>query len=156
MEKAEALDDHTVKFFFKEKPGLAIWEAGVSQARILAKHFWEPVVEEAKQAEGLRAQRTALFGHVPVDEPTAGPMLFSRRVPGGSIELRKNPNYYWRGSTVKEYANGAYIEEKPGVFKYQDFGDPQGEPVVALTRGPHVDGVTYTIFVGEKTNRTPS
>ena len=60
----------------------------------------------------------ALFGHVPDNEPTAGEMMLTRRQAGEFIELVKNPNYYWAGSTVEEYANGAYVEEKPGVFEF--------------------------------------
>ena len=113
-------------------------------------HFWEPVVEKARKAGSLREQRTALFGHVPINEPTAGPMLLSSREPGKSIEMTKNPNYYWAGSTATEYPNGAYVEEKPGAFKYQAYGDPEGEPSVTLTRGPHVDAVKFTIFEEQK------
>ena len=149
VERAEALGDHKVKFFFKKQPGLARWEFGLSKAWIVAKHFWEPVVEEAGKAGSLREQRRALFRHVPINEPTAGPMLLSSREQGKSIELRKTPNYYWAGSTATEYPNGAYVEEKPDVFKYQDFGEPEGQPSATLTRGPHVDAVTFIIFEGE-------
>lgn len=44
----EALDDYTVKYTFKEKPGLGVWQMGVALAPILPKHFWEDVVAEAR------------------------------------------------------------------------------------------------------------
>ena len=80
VERAEAKDDHTVKFYFKERPGLARWEYGLSQALIVAKHYWEPVVVEAREAGPIEEQQKVLFAHVPTDEPTAGAMLFVRRL----------------------------------------------------------------------------
>jgi len=42
--KVEALDPKTVKYFFKEQPGLARWQFGISGVQFVAKHFWEPLV----------------------------------------------------------------------------------------------------------------
>ena len=75
---------------------------------------------------------------------------FVRRVPGDLVEMKKNPSYYWSGSTVKEYSNGAYVEEKPGVFRFQDYGEPEGEPVLTLTRGPHMDLVIFKVYDEQK------
>ena len=75
---------------------------------------------------------------------------FVRRVPGDLVEMKKNPSYYWSGSTVKEYSNGAYVEEKPGVFRFQDYGEPEGEPVLTLTRGPHMDLVSFKVYDEQK------
>ena len=146
VDRVEALGDHSVKFYFKEKPGLARWEYSLSQSLIVAKHYWEPIVGDALKAGSIEEQQKELFGHVPVHEPTAGEMLFSKREPGKSVEMSRNPNYYWAGSTVKEYPNGAYVEEKPRVFKFQDYGEPEGEPVVTLKRGPHVDQVVFSVY----------
>jgi len=151
VDRAEVIDDHNVKFYFKTQPGLARWEYGLSQALIVAKHYWESIVEQAKQAGSTEEQYKALFEHVPTDEPTAGEMLFITREPGKFIELRKNPNYYWSGSTVKEYANGAYVEEKEGVYQFQDYGEPEGEPVLTVTRGPFVDQVIFKVYEDQMT-----
>ena len=148
--RAEAKDDRTVKFYFNVKPGLALWDFGLSQALTVAKHYWEPVVAVALKAASLEEQQATLFGHVPSDEPTAGALMFSKWERGRSVELKSNPNYYWAGSTVKEYPNGAYVEEKPRVFRFQDYGEPEGEPSVTLTRGPHVDEVVFTIYAQQK------
>jgi ABC-type transport system substrate-binding protein len=40
----EALDDYTVKFYFSEKVGLGVWQAGVALAVILPEHFWADTV----------------------------------------------------------------------------------------------------------------
>ena len=146
IDRAEAVDQHTVKFYFKVSPGLARWEYGLSQALIMPKHYWEPIVAEARQAGSVAAQRTALYSHVPTREPSAGEMMFFRRVPGEFLELRKNPNYYWADSTVSEYANGAYVEEKAEVFRFEDYGQPEGDPVLSITRGPYVDAVVFKVY----------
>ncbi len=105
---AEALDSRRVKFSFKEKPGLARWEYGLSQTVVVAKHYWEPVVAQARRAGStIEEQQKSLFGHEPAREPTAGEMSFNKREPGAFVEMKRNPNYYWSGSTVKEYPNGA-------------------------------------------------
>ena len=144
VNKAEAQGTHTVKFYLNAKPGLARWEYGLSQALVAAKHYWEPVVDAAKGAGPIEDQHKALFDHVPQNEPTAGPLMLDSRDPGFSIVLKRNPNYYWAGSTVKEYANGAYVEEKPGVFEFKE-----GDPVLELTRGPHVTEVRFTVYEEE-------
>ena len=150
VEGAEAVDDYTVKFYFKAQPGLAHWEYGLSQTSIVAKHYWNPVVAEARTAGTIDEQRKALFSHIPVEEPTAGEMLFSKREPGVFVEMIRNPNYYWAGSTVKEYPNGAYVEEKPGAFRFQDYGEPEGEPSLTVTRGPGVDSVVFRVYEDQK------
>ena len=143
---AEALDDHTVKFSFSERPGLARWEFGLSQSVVLPKHYWESIVAAARDAGAIEDQQRSLFGHDALDEPTAGEMVFGKLEPGAFIEMKLNPNYFWSGSVVEEYANGAYVEEIPGLPRYQDYGEPGGDPVLSFTRGPHVTSVIFNLL----------
>ena len=54
MDRVEAVDDYTVKFYFNAIPGLAQWQFGAAQGAILPKHFWEATVAEASAAiEGV-------------------------------------------------------------------------------------------------------
>jgi ABC-type transport system substrate-binding protein len=54
LESVEAVDDYTVKFTFKESPGLGDWQAGVALAPVLPEHFWgDAVTEAAAFVEGL-------------------------------------------------------------------------------------------------------
>ncbi len=56
IDRVEAVDDFTVKFFFTAIPGLAQWQFGAAQGAILPKHFWEATVAEASAAiEGVTA-----------------------------------------------------------------------------------------------------
>ena len=150
VQGAEVVDDYTVKFYFRAQPGLAHWEYGLSQTSIVAKHYWNPVIAQARKASTRDAQHKTLFSHIPVEEPTGGEMLFSKREPGVSVEMIRNPNYYWAGSTVREYPNGAYVEEKSGAFRFQDYGEPEGEPSLTVTRGPSVDSVVFRVYEDQK------
>jgi peptide/nickel transport system substrate-binding protein len=61
LDYAEALDAHTVKFYFKQKPNVAIWQYGILQAPLVQKAFWESKVSESAAYlpdEGLRVQIT--------------------------------------------------------------------------------------------------
>jgi ABC-type transport system substrate-binding protein len=56
IDRVEAVDDHTVKFFFTAIPGLAQWQFGAAQGAILPMAFWEATVAEASAAiEGVTA-----------------------------------------------------------------------------------------------------
>jgi hypothetical protein len=75
---------------------------------ILPKHFWAPIVAEARKAGDIAAQQETLFAPVATGEPTAGGFMFRKWEHGAFFENVADPNYYQKGSTVTEYANGAY------------------------------------------------
>lgn len=60
-----ALDEHTVRVEFTQRPGLAAWDAGVAMAPFIPSHFWSPHVEEA------RAAASAAMADVTPEEATA-------------------------------------------------------------------------------------
>ncbi len=148
---AEALDDYRLKVYFKEKPGLARWQFGMAFMPILSKAYWEPVVEDAKQQGPVLEQQRALYAHVPENEPSAGGFLFKKWERGAFAEKEKNPDYYFSGSSVVEYTNGAYAEEKPGVYSFSSYGDPGGETSLKYSVGPFVDSSIYSIFGNQET-----
>jgi peptide/nickel transport system substrate-binding protein len=47
LDHAEALDAHTVKFHFKQKPNVAIWQYGILQAPLVQKAYWGSKVSES-------------------------------------------------------------------------------------------------------------
>jgi len=153
LDHAEAVDSHTVKFFFQEKPGLARWQFGAAQGNFVAKHYWEDKVAEARAAgegleeeERLSAIQQALYAFSALDEPTAGELKFVKWEPGAFVDTEKNPDYFFDGARVVEYANGAYLEEKPGVYREELYGIPEGDVLLDFTRGPFVDAVLYSVF----------
>ena len=57
LDHAEAVDPSTVRFFFKQKPNVGVWQYGVLQGPIVQKSFWESTVKDAAKllpAESLR------------------------------------------------------------------------------------------------------
>jgi ABC-type transport system substrate-binding protein len=58
LDHAEAVDSSTVKFVFKQKPNVGIWQYGVLQGPIVQKSFWESTIKDAAALlpnDGLRA-----------------------------------------------------------------------------------------------------
>jgi ABC-type transport system substrate-binding protein len=159
LDHVEAMNATTVKYFFHTKPGLARYEYGILQAPILAAHFWAPLVDEAAapidalaadaSAEDIAAaQATAtdsLFAIVPDGEPLAGGFLFTRWEQGAFLETSANPDYFYSGVTVTEYANGAYQESKADV-SFTLYGEATGDVQLQFTVGPYVDQAIYTIY----------
>ncbi|MCH9009699.1 MAG: ABC transporter substrate-binding protein [Chloroflexi bacterium] len=155
VDHVEALDPQTLKVFFKatdedgnpQLPGLSVWQFGLAFTPILAKHYWEPVVAEAKLAGDIDAQQEALFGHVPENEPTAGGFVFSKWEAGAFYENEKAPNWFREGTVITQYSNGAYQEDAPGTdYDISFYGQPVGEKTLELTLGPHVDSEIFNIY----------
>jgi len=59
LDHAEAVDPSTVKFVFKQKPNVGVWQYGVLQGPIVQKAFWESIVQDASALlpnDALRAK----------------------------------------------------------------------------------------------------
>ena len=146
FDHAEALDPYTLKIYFKQKPGLARWQFGLAFMSIFSKAYWEPVVAEAKQASGPTEQQKVLYAHVPDGEPSAGGYLFDRWEQGAFAEKDRNDDYYFTGSVVTQYENGAFADEKPGVYEFSAYGTPEGEKTLEYTVGPSAASTIYSIY----------
>ncbi len=163
VDSATAVDDYTIKIIYHAKPGIARTDWGVLQAPILCEHFWAPKVaaaaaplagvarpapdadQTAYQAKAAEAQ-TALFAIDPNGEPLAGAFLFSKWEKGAYLQTAANPNYFFSGVEVTEYANGAYHESKANVYDFTAYGDPTGDKVLDYTVGPYVQYVQYILY----------
>ncbi len=142
FDHVEAVDTYTLKFFFTEKPGLGQWPFGVATTPVLPKHYWEPIVAQAKtQAD----PKDWLYHYVPQNEPTAGPFMLDEWVGGSHVTVVPNPHYYFHGLRVTEYANGAYQETLPGVYEFSAYGTPTGPVDLSYTVGPHMSSVRYEL-----------
>lgn len=166
LDHVEAVDDYTVKFVYHTKPGLAVHEYNALQAGILSEAYWGPVVEQAKAAvgaltkpgEGASEDEVAayeeakaealnvLFGHVPDGEPLAGSYLFSKWETGAFAENTANPDFYFKGVKVTQYANGAYSEGKEGLYQFTMYGDATGDVDAQWTVGPFAASAIYTLY----------
>ncbi|MBI5953072.1 MAG: hypothetical protein HY865_15555 [Chloroflexi bacterium] len=100
LARAEAVDPSTVKFIFKQKPNMGVWQYGVLQAPIAQKAFWESVVQKTSESlpnETLRAEiaetRARLeVARVDLEDLTA--QVTSLRVSG--LQNRKTEGDYTR------------------------------------------------------------
>ena len=144
--RAEADGPSSLKIFFKQKPGLARWQFGLAFMPIFSKAYWEPVVQEAKQAGGITEQQKALYAHIPDGEPSAGGYIFDQWERGAFAEKTINPEYYFSGTEIAHYSNGAYAASKPGIYEFTAFGDPSGEPVLEYVEGPYAESTIYSIY----------
>jgi len=163
LEKAVAVDDYTVKFVWKKKPGLAKWEWGAAQGAIMSEAYWGKIVDEAKKAmpkkpaadapkaeqeayaKALKEAQNILFNHVPSGEPLAGSFTFVKWEKGAFAENKANPTSFFKDVKITVYKNGAYTESKAGVYDYKQ-GDPTGDKLVEYVNGPTVTGAVYTLY----------
>ncbi len=143
---AEAVDSHTLKIYFKKKPGLARWQFGLAFMPIFPKAYWEPVVSQAKQAGDLTEQQKVLYAHVPEGEPSAGGFVFDRWEQGAFAEKDRNEDYFFTGSVVTQYENGSFAEAKSGVYEFAAYGAPEGEKTLEYTVGPFAESAIYSIY----------
>jgi len=58
--RAEVIDVNTVKYFFKQKPNVGVWQYGALQSPIVQKAFWEPLISNIKSALPSEESRTQI------------------------------------------------------------------------------------------------
>ncbi len=144
FDHAEAIDATTLKVFFKEKPGLPVWQFGLAMSPILPKHYWEPVVEQAKASNDPVA---TLYAHDGSKAPGAECNL-ARREPGAFVENREYRNHFKAGTTIRQYENGAYQEEGPRR-NFILYGQAKGQVSLEFQFGPHTDNTLYNVYADQ-------
>ena len=155
LEKVEAVDDYTVKYYYHTKPGLARHENGTLQSPLLSAAFWGPIVEEAlapikalgnnpSDEDLLTAQAEAqdiLFSADVTGEPYAGTLLAGKWEKGAFIEQSANPDFYMKGTTVEQWADGSYKDSRGHTT-----GAMEGDPETTYEVGPFVGSVVYSYY----------
>jgi len=146
VEKVEALDPATVKFYLTYKPGLAEWNFGALMMPIFQKAHWEPVVQRALQSENPLEELRRFENSNPV---SIGGFMFGQWERGAFYENVRNP--YFKGDIIKHYANGAVTIENPesGFFYATSVPAPEGEPILVVEEGPFVDAANYRLFLNQ-------
>jgi peptide/nickel transport system substrate-binding protein len=150
--KAEAVDPLTVKYYYNAEPGLALWQYGAMMGPFVSKAFWEPkiadlVAEVTADPNTLADAVTALENLDPTGEPTYGAFKVHTWEVGAYVENTVNENNFFIGTTVQEYANGAYREfnEAKG-YDWSAYGTPEGDMTLEYTAGPYFDAAVYTLY----------
>jgi len=124
LDHADAVDAHTVKFFFKKQPNVGVWQYGALQGPVVQKAYWSskiasslallptsiPSTPEANPDDVTKAARDSLYALSYDNEPTLG-----NWIPAGQ-------------------QNGAWVNK---VNPAHPFGEP------------HFDGATYRLFTNE-------
>lgn len=141
LDHVESIDDYTLKFFLKKRS--AHYKFGILFMPILQKRYWEPKVAAAKQSPD---PVQALFALENLNEPSAGGFVLNRWERGTFVEAIKNPQYFFSGSKLTLYADGAVKDEKPGVYEWAGYGQPEGPVALDLNVGPFVDKIIYRIY----------
>jgi peptide/nickel transport system substrate-binding protein len=163
LDHLEAVDADTVKIYYHTKPGLAVHDYGTLQGPIASEAFWEPKIADAVAAleaadlsglepgsdeylAALSPAHEALYAIDAAGEPTAGPFMFKEWETGAYAENEANPEYYFEGRVVEQYANGAHHEYVDGVYDFTAYGDATGEIELEYTTGPFFNSVLYSVY----------
>ncbi len=159
VDHAEAVDEYTVKFYFKKKPGLARWQFGAAMGPILPKHFWASAVEEAKKklegvdpndkdaySKALEEAHKVLYSASADGQPSGGAFVLSKWEKGAFAQSDRVENWAFKGQHIVEYKNGAYYEEVPGWYDFCAYGDCSGDVSLEFTVGPYVTSVLYNLY----------
>jgi ABC-type transport system substrate-binding protein len=147
FDHAEAVDANTLKVFFSQEPGLPVWQFGLALAPILPEHYWGPVVEEAKASDDPVA---TLYAHDASDQPGSH-CNQAQREAGAFVENKAYLDNHHQGTTVIEYANGAYqeVNEARPNRNFTVYGEATGDVFLELEIGPFVDSTLYNVYADQ-------
>jgi peptide/nickel transport system substrate-binding protein len=105
IEKAEALDAHTVVFHLKEPS--AVFMSRVMSAPMVSKKEWEPVAKDALATE----KPLRFLQDYSVEKPLGtGPFMLHDYQKGAYIHMTKNPHFFGQGQTIGDLTLGPYVE----------------------------------------------
>jgi ABC-type transport system substrate-binding protein len=161
LNRIEAVDSKTVKFYYNEKPGLAIHEFGLLQNPVVSKSYWEPKLEEAYSAledlsahdpdseeyiAGLADAQSILYGVEAEGEPVYGAYMFEKWEVGAFVENTANGLHFYKGVVTEEYDDGTYRESLEGKYELQAYGEAEGDPALTIEYGPNAGSVLYSVY----------
>ena len=160
LDRVEAVDTLSLKYYYKVRPGLPIWQYGALLGPIISKAYWQPKIADVlTRAEALDPQAADFLDQItplqteleaiPTDgEPTFGGIKFSRQEPGAYVENVVNDQYSLLGMLEQEYANGAYREINDQLgYDYTLYGDSTTSTMtLEVEYGPYFDSYLYPIY----------
>ena len=125
LDHAQAVDTHTVKFFFKKQPNIGLWQYGALQGPIVQKAYWLPKV----------AASIALL-------PSSNNLATPQANPNDAIKAARESLYALDHSNEPTLGNWIPAGEQNGVWLNKvNPAHPFGEP--------HFDRATYHLFANE-------
>jgi ABC-type transport system substrate-binding protein len=163
----EAVDDHTVAYYFYLEPSLAQWQFAAAMGPILPKHYWNEYVEQARSyiedvsppenctgdlslvqlsaCQAYASARQALYDIEPLSAPSGGGFSTIGTI-SKTIERIANPNYYASDLKISLYADGTWERTFPDGRLQQFYGQGEGQPLVSYHRGPHSPSIIFTVY----------
>jgi peptide/nickel transport system substrate-binding protein len=159
LDRVEAVDALTLKYYYTVQPGLPIWQNGALLGVTVCKAYWEPKIADVlARAEALdplapdyldlvTPLQTELEAISTEGEPTFGGLKFGRWEPGAYVEDVFNDQYTMLGTVEEEYANGAYREYNETMgYDYTLYGTTTSTKTLELSFGPYFDSFLFPIY----------
>ncbi|HEX9090806.1 MAG TPA: ABC transporter substrate-binding protein, partial [Anaerolineales bacterium] len=159
LDRVEAVDNLTLKYYYKVVPGLPVWQYGALLGPVISQAYWEPKVADLlTQAEAIDPQAADFFDLItPLQgeleaittegEPTFGGIKFSAWEPGAYVEDVFNDQFTMLGTVEEEYADGSYREYNEAMgYDYSLYGSTSTTKTLELTFGPYYDTFLFPIY----------
>lgn len=159
LDRVEAADNLTMKYYYTVPPGLPVWQYGALIGPVVNKTFWEPKIADlVTRAEVLDPEAADFYDlitplqleleAIPADgEPTYGGIKFSKWEPGAYVEDVFNDQFAMIGTVEEEYANGAYREYNEAMgYDFTLYGETTATKTLELTFGPYFDTFLFPIY----------
>lgn len=164
LDRVEAVDDLTVKFYYKVQPGIPTWNYGALIGNVVSSAYWSPKVADVlAKAEALDPEAADFFDQVtPLQqelealtnegEPVFGPMQFKRWESGAYVESSANDQFPFIGSHVELFSDGTYKESNDGSlnqnrpYEISAYGEGGGDKVLDLTWGPYFNTYLFPVY----------
>jgi ABC-type transport system substrate-binding protein len=96
--------------------------------------------------EAYETARQLLFAVDVLDQPVAGGYSVREWIPGESIHLVVNENYYFKGAEIVEFEDGTWLRIMPDGTETMLYGDGQGDEVLRYTLGPYNPETIFHIY----------
>ena len=90
--------------------------------------------------------RELLYNADAQDQPVSGGYLLQEWQLGDTIQFVENPEYFFSGSDVVEFADGTWMRSFPDRVQIKLFGDAEGGELLRYQEGPYNPEVIYGIY----------
>ncbi|MBS0013942.1 MAG: ABC transporter substrate-binding protein [Desulfobacterales bacterium] len=137
VEKAEAVDKQTVRFYLEEPRATFLTRSLINY--VMPKKQWAPIVNQAKKQE----KPLGALLNARVEKPLGcGPFVLERWQEGNFIYLTKNPHFFGRGQTIQGHQLGPHVDAV--LFKVYGTADVA---ILSLKKGD-IDFLWWSIQPG--------
>lgn len=153
LARAEAVDSTTVKFIFKQKPNVGIWQYGILQAPIVQKAFWDSAAQKAADQlpdESLRSEIADFRANLEVAQTTLADLtakvislkvngLQDRKIEGDHLRMEREVLYLKETleNLLEDYADRVKLAQEA----LHDLDDSEEPTLGVWVTGAVQDGI---------------